>query len=149
MKKLIIALIAAILALLIALGVAIRYLTAGQAANGSPAETPVQLQPLGEASPLDILEFSIGDSLGSLRWLSQDGEIRYFILITLPLDTDFKNCVANITLPEGATVSEQSPCYRSELGGRPVLDLTLENRDLIIEYGTESRTYGFEIQLVR
>ena len=35
------------------------------------------------------------------------------------------------------------------LGGRMVLDLTLEHRDLIIENGSSSRSYGFEIGLSR
>lgn len=147
MKKLTIALIAAILALLVAIGAALWYLQPNEEEILTPEEE--QLFQAEENPALEILEFYIGDSKGTVEHRIEDGQPRYMICITLPVNTDFKNCVANITLPEGTELSENSPCYRSELSGRPVLDLTLENRDLIIENGPESRSYGFEIQLVR
>jgi len=101
------------------------------------------------ADGLDILEFYIGESVGITEERIQGEDTEYVICIILPVDTDFKNCVANITLPEGAYVSEESPCWRTELGGRPVLDLTLEERDLIIVNGGGSRAYRFEIELER
>lgn len=147
MKKLTIALIAAILALLATIGAAFWYLRQDEETALTPEEA--QLFQDEENPALDILEFYIGDSKGTIKHRMEDGQPRYVICITLPVDTDFKNCVANITLPEGTVLSENSPCYRSELSGRPVLDLTLENRDLILENGSESRSYGFEIELVR
>ena len=103
----------------------------------------------GNSDPLAIHEFIIGDSVGTVEKRGSGAEAEYVICITLPLDTDFKNCAANITLADGASVSGESPCLKADVGGRMVLDLTLEQRDLIIENGSDSRTYGFEISLSR
>lgn len=101
------------------------------------------------SDPLAIREFIIGDSIGTVEQRSSGADAEYVICITLPLDTDFRNCAANITLADGASVSGESPCLRADVGGRMVLDLTLEQRDLIIENGSASRSYGFEISLSR
>lgn len=101
------------------------------------------------SDPLAIQEFIIGDSIGTVEQRGSGAEAEYVICITLPLDTDFKNCAANITLADGASVSGESPCLKADVGGRMVLDLTLEQRDLIIENGSDSRSYGFEISLSR
>lgn len=99
------------------------------------------------SDPLAIREFIIGDSIGTVEQRGSGADAEYVICITLPLDTDFRNCAANITLADGASVSGESPCLRADVGGRMVLDLTLEQRDLIIENGSASRSYGFEIVL--
>lgn len=99
--------------------------------------------------PLAIREFIIGDSVGTVEKRGSGADAEYVICITLPLETDFQNCAANITLADGASVSGESPCLKADVGGRMVLDLTLEQRDLIIENGSSSRNYGFEIALSR
>ena len=99
------------------------------------------------SDPLAIQEFIIGDSIGTVEQRGSGKDAEYVICITLPLETDFKNCAANITLADGASVNGDSPCLKADLGGRMVLDLTLEHRDLIIENGSSSRSYGFEIAL--
>ena len=99
------------------------------------------------SDPLAIREFIIGDSVGTVEKRGSGKDAEYVICITLPLETDFQNCVANITLDDGAFVSGESPCLKADVGGRMVLDLTLEQRDLIIENGSSSRNYGFEIAL--
>ncbi len=96
---------------------------------------------------LAIQEFIIGDSVGTVEKRGSGADAEYVICITLPLDTDFRNCTANITLADGASVNGDSPCLKADLGGRMVLDLTREPRDLIIENGSSSRSYGFEIAL--
>ena len=101
------------------------------------------------SDPLAIREFIIGDSVGTVEQRGSGADAEYVICITLPLDTDFRNCMANITLADGASVSGESPCLKADVGGRMVLDLTLEQRDLIIENGLASRSYGFEIALSR
>lgn len=101
------------------------------------------------SDPLAIQEFIIGDSIGTVEQQGSGKDAEYVICITLPLETDFKNCAANITLADGASVSGESPCLKADVGGRMVLDLTLEQRDLIIENGSDSRSYGFEISLSR
>ena len=101
------------------------------------------------SDPLAIREFIIGDSIGTVEQRGSGADAEYVICITLPLDTDFRNCAANITLADGASVSGESTCLRADVGGRMVLDLTLEQRDLIIENGSASRSYGFEISLSR
>ena len=101
----------------------------------------------GNSDPLAIREFIIGDSVGTVEKRGSGADAEYVICITLPLETDFQNCTANITLADGASVNGDSPCLKADLGGRMVLDLTLEHRDLIIENGSSSRSYGFEIAL--
>lgn len=101
----------------------------------------------GNSDPLAIREFIIGDSVGTVEKRGSGADAEYVICITLPIETDFQNCTANITLADGASVNGDSPCLKADLGGRMVLDLTLEHRDLIIENGSSSRSYGFEIAL--
>lgn len=105
----------------------------------------------GEAAsgddPLLIRSFVIGSSVGEVETVHEDGETHYFIRITLPDDTDFKRCVANIELAQGAALDMSSPCIVDDLGGRPVLNLTLENRTLVVEYDGKSRSYEFKIDL--
>lgn len=102
-----------------------------------------------QEDPLAIREFVIGNSTGTVEKRGSGKDTEYVICITLPLETDFQNCVANITLADGASINGDSPCLKADLGGRMVLDLTLEPRDLIIENGSSSRSYGFEIELSR
>ena len=101
------------------------------------------------SDPLAIREFIIGDSVGTVEQRGSGKDAEYVICITLPLETDFQSCTANITLADGASVSGESPCLKADLAGRMVLDLTRESRDLIIENGSSSRSYGFEIGLSR
>ena len=100
-----------------------------------------------QEDPLAIQEFIIGDSVGTVEQRGSGKDAEYVICITLPIETDFQNCTANITLADGASVNGDSPCLKADLGGRMVLDLTREPRDLIVENGTSSRSYGFEIVL--
>lgn len=99
------------------------------------------------SDPLAIQEFIIGDSIGTVEQRGSGKDAEYVICLTLPIETDFQNCTANITLAEGASINGDSPCLKADVGGRMVLDLTREPRDLIIENGTSSRSYGFEIAL--
>lgn len=102
-----------------------------------------------QEDPLVIREFVIGNSTGTVEKRGSGKDAEYVICITLPIETDFQSCTANITLADGASVSGESPCLKADVGGRMVLDLTLEQRDLIIENGSSSRSYGFEIELSR
>ena len=99
------------------------------------------------SDPLAIREFIIGDSTGTVEKRGSGKDAEYVICLTLPIETDFQNCTANITLAEGASINGDSPCLKADVGGRMVLDLTREPRDLIIENGSSSRSYGFEIAL--
>ena len=94
-----------------------------------------------------IKSFAIGDSIGQIETEWVKGKRQYVIVITLPDDYEFTKCIANIELAKGAAISSESPCLVDYLGGRPVLNLTLENRDLIITNGTKTRNYGFRIEL--
>ena len=94
------------------------------------------------SDPLAIREFIIGDSIGTVEQRGSGKDAEYVICITLPIETDFQNCTANITLADGASVNGDSPCLKADLGGRMVLDLIIEN-------GSSSRSYGFEIGLSR
>ena len=94
-----------------------------------------------------IRNFVIGNSTAEIQTHTEDGETRYVIAITLPTDTDFKNCAANVELAPDAVLSMDSPCIVNELGGRPILNLTLEDRDLVVARGELSQTYSFQIGL--
>lgn len=94
-----------------------------------------------------IRNFVIGNSTAEIQTHTEDGETRYVIAITLPTDTDFKNCAANVELAPDAVLSMDSPCIVNELGGRPILNLTLAERDLVVTCGEQSQTYSFQIEL--
>lgn len=97
--------------------------------------------------PVAIKYFAIDGHVGKVRTVREDGVRKYIIVITLPSDTEFTKCTADIELAKGAYVSKKSPCYMGETDGKPVLNLTFENRDLIIVNGDKSRNYGFRIDL--
>ena len=95
-----------------------------------------------------IRSFVIGNSTAEIQAHTEDGETHYVIAITLPTDTDFKNCAANVELAPDASLSiDDSPCIVNELGGRLILNLALENRDLVVTSGELSQTYSFQIEL--
>ena len=94
-----------------------------------------------------IRGFVIGNSTAEIQTHTKDGETRYVIAITLPTDTDFKNCAANVELAPDAVLSMDSPCIVNELGGRLILNLALEERDLVVTSGELSQTYSFQIEL--
>lgn len=94
-----------------------------------------------------IRGFVIGNSTAEIQTHTEDGETRYVIAITLPTDTDFKNCAANVELAPDAVLSMDSPCIVNELGGRFILNLALEDRDLVVTSSELSQTYSFQIEL--
>lgn len=95
-----------------------------------------------------IRNFVIGNSTAEIQAHTEDGETRYVIAITLPTDTDFKNCAANVELaPDAALSIDDSPCIVNELGGRIILNLTLEDRNLVVTRGEQSQTYSFQVGL--
>ena len=97
--------------------------------------------------PLLIRDFVIGDSRGEIRTVRENGETQYVIAITLPADMDFAHCAAYIALAPEAILSPDSPCLVADMGGQPILNLTWEDRDLIVEADGRSRAYLFEIGL--
>lgn len=94
-----------------------------------------------------IRNFVICNSTAEIQAHTEDGETRYVIAITLPTDTDFKNCAANVELAPDAVLDMDSPCIVNELGGRLILNLALEERDLVVTSGELSQTYSFQIEL--
>ena len=102
-----------------------------------------------EADPLVIKSFAIGDCQGTVETVTENGQTQYVINISLPEDTDFKHCAANIELQPGAEISADSPCLVDYLGGRPVLNLTLEDRDLVVVNAGNKRNYSFHIELLK
>lgn len=94
-----------------------------------------------------IRNFVIGNSTAEIQPHTEDGETRYVIAITLPTDTDFKSCAANVELAPDAVLDMDSPCIVNELGGRLILNLALEERDLVVTSGELSQTYSFQIEL--
>ena len=52
-----------------------------------------------------------------------------------------------IELAPDAVLSMDSPCIVNELGGRPILNLTLAERDLVVTCGEQSQTYSFQVGL--
>ena len=96
---------------------------------------------------LDIVSFTLGEYTGTVVAETENGETHYVICITLPADFDFKRAVANIELAEGASIDTSSPCIVDDMGGRPVLNLTLDPRTLITLNGGARQEYEFKIEL--
>jgi len=97
---------------------------------------------------LAIKSFAIGDCLGTIETVTENGQTQYVINISLPEDTDFKHCAANIELQPGAELSAGSPCLVDYMGGRPILNLTRQSRTLIIKYKGIVQNYEFSIDLL-
>ena len=116
----------------------------GDTAADRPAVAEANIQ--AAASP-DILSFALGEHMGTVDTETENGETRYIIRLTLPSDFDFKRAVANIELAEGASIDTASPCIVDDIGGRPVLNLTLEPRSLMVRNGNAVRSYEFDIGL--
>lgn len=94
-----------------------------------------------------IRSFVIGNSTAEIQSHTEDSETYYVIAITLPTDTDFTRCAANVELAPDAVLDMNSPCIVNDLGGRPILNLTLPERDLVVTCGEQSQTYSFQIEL--
>ena len=93
-----------------------------------------------------IRSFVIGNSTAEIQTHTEDSETYYVIAITLPTDTDFTRCAANVELAPDAVLDMNSPCIVNDLGGRPILNLTLPERDLVVTCGEQSQTYSFQIE---
>lgn len=94
-----------------------------------------------------IRSFVIGNSTAEIQTHTENDETHYVIAITLPADTDFTRCAANVELAPDAVLDMNSPCIVNDLGGRPILNLTLPERDLVVTCGELSQTYSFQIEL--
>lgn len=94
-----------------------------------------------------IRSFVIGNSTAEIQTHTEDSETYYVIAITLPTDRDFTRCAANVELAPDAVLDMNSPCIVNDLGGRPILNLTLPERDLVVTCGELSQTYSFQIEL--
>lgn len=94
-----------------------------------------------------IRSFVIGNSTAEIQTHTEDSETYYVIAITLPTDTDFTRCAANVELAPDAVLDMNSPCIVNDLGGRPILNMTLPERDLVVTCGEQSQTYSFQIEL--
>ena len=101
-----------------------------------------------EADPLAIKSFAIGDCQGTIETIKENGQTRYVINISLPEDTDFKHCAANIELQPGAEISADSPCLVDYMGGRPILNLMRQSRTLIVKYKGRVQNYEFNIGIL-
>lgn len=96
-----------------------------------------------EEDPLWIRSFAVGDYPAEIQ--KTDG--KYEICLELPEDFPFEQTTVNIELPSGAYVSPESNCYKGELGGRPIINMTVENASLLIENDGLSREYCFLIRV--
>lgn len=99
-----------------------------------------------EAKP-EITSVIIGDTEGTIEKVEEDGEERYEICATLPIDFPFEKTTLNLELADGAKVSDASNCILTDLGGRWVVNLTVEDACLVIEAGEQSRTYYFRLDV--
>ena len=101
----------------------------------------------GDDDPLAIHSIIVGDTEASVLHDTTDGADDYMIKVTLPVDFQFEKTTLNLELADGATVSDKSNCLLNDLGGRPVVNLTVENASLVIANGKETRTYQFQIDI--
>ena len=72
---------------------------------------------------------------------------RYEICATLPIDFPFEKTTLNLELSDGAKVSDASNCILTDLGGRWVVNLTVEDACVVIEAGEQSRSYYFRLDV--
>lgn len=93
---------------------------------------------------IELRSLVTGDYTADIR--EEEGE--FLICLALPEDFDFSEAILNIELSEGAVVSEKSNCWRDELAGRPIVNLTVEDASLLIENGSESKLYRFQISIL-
>lgn len=101
----------------------------------------------GKNDPLAIHSIIIGDTEASILHDTTDGADDYIIKAALPVDFSFEKTTLNLELADGAVVSDKSNCLLNDLGGRPVVDLTVEKANLIIENEGNSRTYFFMLDV--
>ena len=101
----------------------------------------------GENDPLAIHSIIIGDTEASILHDTTDGADDYIIKAAFPVDFSFEKTTLNLELADGAVVSDKSNCLLNDLGGRPVVDLTVEKANLIIENEGNSRTYFFMLDV--
>ena len=114
--------------------------------SGTEEETD-ETSDSGENDPLAIHSIIIGDTEASILHDTTDGADDYIIKATLPVDFSFEKTTLNLELADGAVVSDKSNCLINDLGGRPVVDLTVEKANLIIESEGNSRTYFFMLDV--
>lgn len=114
--------------------------------SGTEEETD-ETSDSGENDPLAIHSIIIGDTEASILHDTTDGADDYIIKATLPVDFSFEKTTLNLELADGAVVSDKSNCLLNDLGGRPVVDLTVEKANLIIENEGNSRTYFFMLDV--
>mgnify|MGYP000276052236 FL=1 len=95
----------------------------------------------------EITSVIIGDTEGTIEKTEEDGKERYEICATLPVDFPFEKTTLNLELSEGATLSDASNSLLTDLGGRWVVNLTVENACLVVEAGGQSRTYYFRLDV--
>lgn len=111
-----------------------------------PKETERQAEADSQPEP-EITSVIIGDTEGTIEKTEEDGKERYEICATLPVDFPFEKTTLNLELSEGATLSDASNCLLTDLGGRWVVNLTVENACLVVEAGGQSRTYYFRLDV--
>lgn len=114
--------------------------------SGTKEETD-ETSDSGENDPLAIHSIIIGDTEASILHDTTDGADDYIIKAALPVDFSFEKTTLNLELADGAVVSDKSNCLLNDLGGRPVVDLTVEKANLIIENEGNSRTYFFMLDV--
>ena len=111
-----------------------------------PKETEKQAEADSQPEP-EITSVIIGDTEGTIEKTEEDGKERYEICATLPVDFPFEKTTLNLELSDGATLSDASNCLLTDLGGRWVVNLTVENACLVVEAGGQSRTYYFRLDV--
>lgn len=114
--------------------------------SGTEEETD-ETSDSGENDPLAIHSIIIGDTEASILHDTTDGADDYIIKAALPVDFSFEKTTLNLELADGVVVSDKSNCLLNDLGGRPVVDLTVEKANLIIENEGNSRTYFFMLDV--
>lgn len=101
----------------------------------------------GEEDPLALRSVVVGDTKGETEAVEEDGETMYYIKVTMPADFPFEKTTLGLELADGAAVSDKSNCILNDLGGRLIVNLTVEDAGVIIENGGKSREYRFRIDL--
>ena len=122
--------------------------TTEQSSGQTAAETLADGEyALEQDDPMAILSAVVGDTQGEVVAVVENGETSYWIKVLMTADFPFEKTTLNLELADEAGISDESNCILTDLGGRLVVNQTVENACIVVEKGEETREYRFLIAL--
>ncbi|MDO4262122.1 MAG: hypothetical protein Q4C82_08585 [Eubacteriales bacterium] len=110
---------------------------AGEQPSGTASEDGVRL----------VRSAVIGDTPAELETQGEGEDAVYVIAAALPADFPFERTTLYLELEDGARISDESNCILTDLGGRWVVNLTVENAAVVVSDGEHWQEYRFRLEL--